>query len=119
MHRPPRCQLWWGSYCLIEGVLTKMSEDFQYFLADGTPVRASLNCTFQEYVPYEEAKSIYELHSPDVHRTRTVRRGDTLSGIAQAEYNDASKWRAIARANGIHDPRAIRPGQVLTIPKLR
>lgn len=45
-----------------------------------------------------------------------VNRGDTLSAIAQRTYGDAGAWRAIAQANGIEEPRHIRPGQVLLLP---
>jgi len=116
LHRPPRCRLHWGQYTLIEGVLTHMGEDFSFFLANGTPVRASVACTFQEFVPYEERARAFELHSSDVYKTRVVRRGDTLSSLAAEEYHDPSQWRLIARANKIHNPRSIRPGQVLIVP---
>lgn len=46
----------------------------------------------------------------------TVHAGDTLSGIAARVYGDAGKWKAIAVANGIRDPRALRVGQELKIP---
>ena len=46
--------------------------------------------------------------------TYTVRSGDTLSGIAKKHNTTTS---AIARANGISDPRKLRPGQKLKITK--
>jgi contractile injection system tube protein/LysM domain-containing protein len=119
LHRPPRCELWWGQYCLIRGVLTSLSEQYTYFLPDGTPVRATLSCTFTEAVDASLRSLLPELHSADVPKRRVVRRGDTLSSIALEVYNDASLWRHIAVANGIDDPRAIQPGKVLLIPKLR
>jgi nucleoid-associated protein YgaU len=33
-------------------------------------------------------------------------------------YGDASRWKLIARANGISNPRTVRPGTIVTIPKL-
>lgn len=45
-----------------------------------------------------------------------VRRGDTLSAIAQRELGDPNRWREIAQANGIRDPRSLMPGQQLVIP---
>lgn len=50
--------------------------------------------------------------------TYTVRKGDTLSGIAQRHYGKASRWHAIFEANRdqIDDPDLIRPGQVLRLP---
>ena len=57
--------------------------------------------------------------SPDFDKTFVVRRGDTLSGIAGQVFRDPSRWREIARANDVVDPRRIRPGDALRIPKLR
>jgi nucleoid-associated protein YgaU len=49
----------------------------------------------------------------------TVVGGDTLSGIAQKFYSDASLWPRIfeANRNQIQDPNHIFPGQVLRIPQ--
>ena len=57
--------------------------------------------------------------SPDFDKSFVVRRGDTLSGIAGQVYRDPSRWREIARANGIIDPKRIRPGDALRLPQLR
>lgn len=46
----------------------------------------------------------------------TVKKGDTLSGIAASQYGEASKWHAIAAANNIRDPKALKVGQVLKLP---
>ncbi|WP_224245083.1 CIS tube protein [Hyalangium gracile] len=118
LHRPPFCKLMWGQYLLLRGVLTHLNQTFTHFMADGTPVRATLSCTFQ-HVPTAQEMRARELHSADVAKKRIVRRGDTLSSIAHEEYSDTSQWRAIARANGIEDPRRLEPGRVLTIPPLR
>lgn len=53
------------------------------------------------------------------HRTWKVRVGDSLSGIAQAEYNNAARWPDIWRANMTiigSNPNLIKPGEVLAIP---
>lgn len=51
-------------------------------------------------------------------RRHTVKEGETLSGIAQEYYGDASNWRIIyeANRNTISDPDLIHPGQQLHIP---
>jgi nucleoid-associated protein YgaU len=48
----------------------------------------------------------------------TVKKGDTLSAIAKAQYGDASKYPVIFEANKpmLKDPDKIYPGQVLRIP---
>ena len=49
-------------------------------------------------------------------QTYIVRSGDTLAGIAIKFYGDASLDDLIAEANGIEDPRDLRPGDELIIP---
>ena len=48
----------------------------------------------------------------------TVKRGDTLSKIAQAHYGDANQYPRIFEANRplLQDPDEIYPGQMLRIP---
>ena len=48
----------------------------------------------------------------------TVKKGDTLSAIAKAQYGSANKYPAIFDANKpmLKDPDKIYPGQVLRIP---
>jgi nucleoid-associated protein YgaU len=50
----------------------------------------------------------------------TVVAGDTLSGIAKAQYGEAMKYMKIFEANKpmLEDPDKIYPGQVLRIPPL-
>ncbi|HEV7757781.1 MAG TPA: hypothetical protein VGO78_02290 [Acidimicrobiales bacterium] len=118
LHRPPVCHLSWGSFDIFDGVLTNLDQRFTMFLGDGTPVRATLSCTFVE-ARTEAHSRASELHSADVAKTRLLRRNDTLQSIAADEYNDPGLWRLIARANAIVNPRDLKPGTVLMIPKLR
>ncbi|HEX4834350.1 MAG TPA: LysM peptidoglycan-binding domain-containing protein [Trebonia sp.] len=118
MHSPPVCRLSWGTQSeIFTGVLTSLDQRFTLFLSDGTPVRATLSCTFTEYMTTAAAKAA-EPHSADVAKTWVARRGDTLASIAAQEYQDPARWRDIAVANGISNPRVLLPGTTLTIPKL-
>jgi nucleoid-associated protein YgaU len=49
----------------------------------------------------------------------TVKKGDTLSAIAKAEYGDANKYNKIFEANKplLSHPDKIYPGQTLRIPE--
>lgn len=42
--------------------------------------------------------------------------GESLTSIAAREYGDAARWVEIAQLNGLRDPQAVRPGQVLRLP---
>lgn len=116
-HAPPICEFVWQSFH-FRGVLERVNGTFDLFLADGTPVRATLNITFKEFVDVEVQVRELALQSSDHTRTYTVMRGDTLSAIAAALYRDPAKWRPIADANRIGNPRALVPGTVLVIPPL-
>jgi hypothetical protein len=49
--------------------------------------------------------------------TYRVKQGDTLPQIAAKMYGDATQWKKIAHANGIRDPRSLKVGQQLRIPR--
>ena len=49
-------------------------------------------------------------------RTYTIRKGDTLWSIAQREYGNGQKWRAISAANASVDPKKLAVGQQITLP---
>lgn len=116
-HRPPLCTFAWGQFnlkCLVESVSGK----FTLFLEDGTPVRATLNVSFKEYLEVEVLVKGPPTQSAVHAKTYVVRRGDTLSSIAAEEYDDPALWRVIADANEIADPMSILPGQKLGLPAI-
>jgi peptidoglycan L-alanyl-D-glutamate endopeptidase CwlK len=49
-------------------------------------------------------------------QTYTVKRGDSLSRIAAVVYRDPNRWRLLAAANRISDPRLLMVGQILQLP---
>lgn len=51
--------------------------------------------------------------SKSATKTYTVKRGDTLSGIAGKVYGNTAKWRSLADKNKIKNPNLIYPGQKL------
>lgn len=118
--RPPVCDVSWGGATPLNsdfpfaGVVSGLEQEFTLFSSDGRPLRADVTITFTEFLAWEED---WRKTDPDF-TARVVRRDDTLSGIAAEVYDDARLWRVIAEANGIDDPRAVRPGRVLQIPKL-
>jgi nucleoid-associated protein YgaU len=89
------------------------------FTPEGIPLRAKLSLTLKEYRPVEIQLKARPQLSPDVEKTWVVRRGDKYSSIAAAVYRDPAQWRAIAQANQVKDPRVLKPGTVLTLPKIR
>jgi nucleoid-associated protein YgaU len=118
-HRPPVCRLRWGSAgYFFQGVLERLDQRFTMFMDDGTPVRATLTCSFKEWRTNYDDLNRQNRQSADVAKRKVVRRGDTLAGIAAEEYLDPASWRPIAEANGIDDPLRLVPGTTLTVPRL-
>jgi hypothetical protein len=117
LHAPPILQVAWASL-QFRCVLTKASQKFLMFLSDGRPVRARVNCSFTEYIdPEREAKQVNR-QTADFSKVHTVSEGETIPSIAFLHYENPQVWRAIAIANEIDDPRALRPGMTLSIPSL-
>ena len=54
---------------------------------------------------------------PPEFETHIVAAGETIWSIAAAKWGDQNLGGVIARANPIADPRRLRPGQTLLIPK--
>ena len=79
---------------------------------------AKLTVSFLEFTLPEDELQKNEAHSPDLTKLYVVKVRDTLSAIAASFYEDAGKWREIARANQIENPRRLEPGAVLRIPKI-
>jgi Contractile injection system tube protein/LysM domain len=111
-HRPPLVMFSWGKVT-FKGVVETLNLRYTMFLSNGTACRAVANLTIKEA---DTAKA--ELQSPDHTKRRTLKTGETLALIAYEEYDDAGEWRRIADANGIVDPKDVKPGTVLTLPPI-
>lgn len=46
----------------------------------------------------------------------TVKKGDTLWDLADKKLGDGSRWREIAKLNGVNDPRTLQIGVELKMP---
>ena len=116
-HAPPIVRFVWDE-AVFTGVLEKLDVNYVLFRQDGVPLRAQLDLTLKEFRPAAQQVLDPPRSSPSVEKSYVVRRGDTLSSISAAVYRRPDAWRELARANGITDPRDLRPGRVLTVPRL-
>ena len=117
-HAPPIVRFVWGKNA-FKGVIESLNTTYTLFSPEGIPLRAKLSLTMKEYRPVDIQLKAAPKTSPDVEKTWVARRGDKYSSIAAAVYRDPAVWRAIAEANQVKDPRVLRPGTVLTLPKIR
>lgn len=102
----------------FKGVVTGVKQEFTLFSSEGTPLRAMLTITMDEYRPLHEQVNQLNLQSPDHSSVHVLERDETLALVAWTELDNAAEWRHIADANGIQDPRRLDPGRLLLIPPL-
>ena len=117
-HAPPIVQFVWDE-TVFTGVVEKLDVNYVLFHTDGVPLRAQLDLTLKEFRPAAQQVADNPRSSPTVEKSYVVRAGDTLASIAAAVYRRPDEWRSLARANGISNPGDLRPGQVLTVPRLK
>jgi nucleoid-associated protein YgaU len=116
-HAPPVLLFTWGTLTFT-CVLARATQRFVMFRPDGTPVRARVQVSFNEFRNGDlEAKEV-KRETADYSKLYVVAQGETLSAIAARVYDDPAAWRPIAVRNGVDDPRALRPGQRLLVPML-
>lgn len=96
--------------------------------SDGSLSRAILSVTLLQHVagslaltkpsPAKRAAAKASPSSKPAAKAKTyiVKRGDTLSAIAQKLLGNWRRYTEIAKLNGIRDPNHITPGQKLKIP---
>lgn len=117
LHAPPVLQVSWASL-QFTCVLVKASQRFSMFLDDGRPARARLAVTFQEFINAEREANEVSRQTADFTKVHQVAEGDTVWSLAATFYRDPARWRALALANGLANPRALTVGQRLLVPSL-
>jgi hypothetical protein len=117
LHAPPVLRVTWASL-QFRCVLSRASQKFTRFLEDGRPTRARVSVNFSEFI--DEAREAKETNrqTADFTKAHVVLRGETISDIAYAHYQDPQLWRAIADANALDDPRQLTAGMSLRVPSL-
>ncbi len=117
--RPPICTFHWGTYWSFKGVVESITLKFTLFTSAGLPVRATASMGMLQV----QDDGTYPAQNPTsggegVRASHTVEWGETLDLIAYRQYGDATKWRPLALANDMDDPRSLRPGQKLVVPEI-
>ena len=113
----PRVKISWAQLQFI-CMLSSLSIDYKLFKPDGTPIRAELSTSFTEYrndasTPGQTASAAVTEDSP---KQVNVVEGDSLPGLCDQVYGDASQYILVAQANGLTQFRQLPPGTVLMFP---
>jgi LysM repeat protein len=117
LHAPPVLRLAWASL-QFRCVLARATQRFIMFAEDGTPVRARITVTFNEFIDADREAKEVNRQTADFTKVHVVVEGETITSIATRAYGDPQAWRPIAIANGLDRPRSLQVGQKLSIPSL-
>lgn len=117
--RPPYVTFHWGDLHSFKAVVTSAELTFTYFSSSGVPLRATMSLSLLQY---EESDAFGPQNptsgTPQPQRVHRVQSGETLDRIAARYYGDSTQWRTLADANGIPDPLALRPGSLISVPRV-
>ena len=120
---PPAVQFAWGNF-LFDGIMDSIEETLEFFSPDGNPLRSGLSLAMsQQRIPdYVAGRRVPQ--SPPGARGGPGGRPPGTSPLTQAPAGtplqrlageQGTDWRAVAAANGIENPRLLRPGQFLDL----
>lgn len=112
---PPWVQFRWGGLTSFLAYVSSVSAKYTLFTPQGLPIRATCTVNLEELAG-EPPRTNPTSGGQAPHREHVLVSGDTLAGLAYAEYGDPALWRAVAAANGIDDPTRLRPGRRLLLP---
>ena len=112
---PPWVVFRWGGLTGFLAYISQVSAKYTLFTSSGMPVRATVQVSLEELAG-EAPKQNPTSGGLVGHRVHELVAGDTLAGIAYAEYGNPNLWRAVAELNGIDDPMRLRPGTRLMLP---
>lgn len=119
-HEPPRVGFIWGEHIFFVGSISSQQTKYTLFDRAGNPIRAKIELTIVgEEAHLNERADQYPMESPDRSKQRMLTYGDKLWMMSQAEYGDVCRWKIIASANGILNPRAINETMHLKVPSIQ
>ncbi|ROS21784.1 LysM peptidoglycan-binding domain-containing protein [Cellulomonas sp. PhB150] len=117
--RPPYVTFHWGDLHSFKAVVSDLQLAFTYFSGTGTPLRATMSLTMRQYEPSNAfGRQNPTSGTPKPHRVHRVQAGETLDRIAATYYGDSTRWRTLAAANAIADPLSLRPGSLISVPRI-
>jgi hypothetical protein len=116
-HEPNVVQVLWGRLAFY-GRLTSFNIEYTLFRPNGAPLRAKADMSFQGYKNPQESALEANRSSPDLSHSVVVTEGDTLPLLCHRIYGDSRYYVDVARFNGLHAFRALKPGLTLHFPPL-
>ena len=105
-------------FLLLAVASTAFGQFYDYQVPEGYSMAPPENDFYYEAQPSVNADSswVEEDSVSTGYQSYTIKKGDTLGSISKKFFGTTTKWKEIAKANGISDAAKIKVGQVLQIP---
>lgn len=117
---PPAVRFQWGTF-QFDGLMDSLEETLEFFSPDGRPLRASLNLALsqQRITAFAFGKGGQQppprgLPTPGTRPLAQAPEGASVQDMVDRSPSGGD-WQAVAQANGIENPRLLRPGQLLDL----
>jgi len=114
---PPAVRFIWGSF-QFDGIMEGLEESLELFSPEGRPLRASmtLNLSQQRITTFvfRDARGSAAAPSVGSRPLAQAPSGGSVQSLASAA-GKGGDWQSIAAANGIENPRLLRPGQLIDL----
>jgi hypothetical protein len=117
-HDLPFVKIVWGKGLEFKGRLSNLAITHVMFKSNGTPLRTTLDATFDSSTDPKTFAKKSDKQSPDLTHIRTVKTGDTLPLMCENIYNDSSCYLKVAKYNNLVNFRSLQPGTEIIFPPL-
>jgi Contractile injection system tube protein len=121
---PPSVRFVWGSF-QFDGIMESMEETLELFSFEGRPLRASvaIALTQQKITQFKfnqvndpPAATRQGGQAPGTSPLTEAPAGSSLQSLnANQSGGPSGDWQSIAAANGIENPRLLKPGQLIDL----
>jgi hypothetical protein len=113
---PPAVRFLWGTF-QFDGLMESMEESLEFFSPEGVPLRASVSISLMKQsiqFAFAKGRSAAGAPPPGTAPLTPAPAGSSLPNLV-ASARGTADWHAVAQANGIENPRLLRPGQLIDL----
>jgi hypothetical protein len=118
---PPGLRFEWGSFS-FDGIVESLDETLELWSEDGRPLRAGVTLSLsQQGIIFNYQPRDAQAGAPPGARPagttplQPARADESIQGMLARSGATTANWKAVASANGIENPRQLRPGQLINL----
>lgn len=118
IHRPNYLKIQWGKNISFKCVLKSFNTTYTFFKPDGSPLRAKVALSFEEYLSPQTVEKQEKSSSPDLSHIVEVVEGDTLPQLSFRVWDNQNYYIQVAKYNGLNKFRNLKGGSQLIFPPI-